>query len=322
MNLRQPLFVSMLTSLVASAAISFAEDSPARYARFAVDGRIVYGVVEDQTVREIDGDLFGAWTPTDRVHDLDDVQLLVPTAAGKVIALAGNYRDHLGDRPAPEFPEPFFKVPSSLLELLLLSRLVGQAPDDDLSTGIGAGESLYLLRPMPESACSPPPYPSTLCWRVLGSPNTGRTGMLTLCDEFSCRIPTKILTSYHAEHVRLATQVRMRICTCTRRATSFAFDEHLPLVTVGDSSRASCGNRTGFPVGIPFFASLEALWSCPTFVPISVPRRSCCTLCMAARIVLRWLRSSAPICASRCRCEREERERTNTCMHPSTCILS
>ena len=115
MNLRQPLFVSMLTSLIASAAVSFAEDSPMRDARFTVDGRIVYGVVEDQSVREIDGDLFGAWTSTDRVHALDDVQLLVPTDAGKVIALAGNYRDHLGDRPVPELPEPFFKLPSSLL---------------------------------------------------------------------------------------------------------------------------------------------------------------------------------------------------------------
>ena len=84
---------------------------PTRYARFAVDGRIVYGVVEDQSVREIDGDLFGAWTSTDRVHALDDVQLLVPTEAGKVIALAGNYRDHLGDRPAPSFPNPSSSCP-------------------------------------------------------------------------------------------------------------------------------------------------------------------------------------------------------------------
>ena len=31
------------------------------------------------------------------------------------MALAGNYKDHLGDKPLPPHPEPFFKAPSCLL---------------------------------------------------------------------------------------------------------------------------------------------------------------------------------------------------------------
>ena len=91
-------------------------NSVQKIARINIDGRILYGLVQDETVREIDGDVFGAWTPTDQQHQLSDVKLLVPTTPSKVIALAGNYRDHLGpDNPVPDHPQPFYKLPTSLL---------------------------------------------------------------------------------------------------------------------------------------------------------------------------------------------------------------
>ena len=74
-----------------------------RYARFRVDDREVYGIVQGQRVREIDGDLFGEHRPTDRTHALTDVELLVPTEPRQVFALAGNYR--AGPQP-PTGPAP------------------------------------------------------------------------------------------------------------------------------------------------------------------------------------------------------------------------
>ncbi len=85
-----------------------------KYVRFEADGDIGYGVVEGDKIRKIDGDLFGDWSKTEDVLELDEVTILVPTVPTNVIALAGNYRDHLGDRPAPETPEPFFKTPACL----------------------------------------------------------------------------------------------------------------------------------------------------------------------------------------------------------------
>ena len=103
------LFVSAIDATAAD------DSSIKKYARFSADGAIAYGVVEGNRIREIDGDLFGKWTTTNRVHQLADVSILVPTNPSKVIALAGNYRDHLGDEPLPEHPEPFYKLPSCLL---------------------------------------------------------------------------------------------------------------------------------------------------------------------------------------------------------------
>lgn len=48
------------------------------------------------------------------MYNLRDVEIQIPTQPSKVIALAGNYKDHLGDKPVPKNPEPFFKLPSSL----------------------------------------------------------------------------------------------------------------------------------------------------------------------------------------------------------------
>jgi 2-keto-4-pentenoate hydratase/2-oxohepta-3-ene-1,7-dioic acid hydratase in catechol pathway len=92
--------------------------SAKRYARFEVDGRVAYGVVEGQQVREIEGPLFGEHRLTDRQHVLADVKLLVPCEPKQVFALAGNYRSHISTDEIPEkfkIPQPFLKPISSLV---------------------------------------------------------------------------------------------------------------------------------------------------------------------------------------------------------------
>lgn len=86
-----------------------------KFARFEIEDTIAYGVVDDERVTQIDGSPLNRWEPTGRVFDLDDVRLLVPCEPTKVLALAGNYRDHLGDRPAPKLPQPFHKPVSCLV---------------------------------------------------------------------------------------------------------------------------------------------------------------------------------------------------------------
>ena len=94
---------------------SASEPKVVRYARFEVAGKTACGIVEGDRVRQIEGDLFGARNPTDTTYALHEVKLLVPTRPSKVIALAGNYRSHLGATALPKHPEPFFKVPSCLI---------------------------------------------------------------------------------------------------------------------------------------------------------------------------------------------------------------
>ncbi len=126
-----------------------------RYVRFAHDDIVSYGILENDKIQEIKGDLFGKWEKTDKTHDLDEVKLLVPSRPTQVIAMAGNYKSHLdtekggittivttiteittdakggttiskqetatetrvsGEVPEKfRFPQPFFKSPSCLL---------------------------------------------------------------------------------------------------------------------------------------------------------------------------------------------------------------
>lgn len=91
------------------------EAKAVKYVRFQAGQTTAYGVVEGDMVRELSGP-FGQWKPTDVQHALKDVKVLTPVERPtKVIALAGNYRDHLGDKPPAEFPQPFYKLPSCLI---------------------------------------------------------------------------------------------------------------------------------------------------------------------------------------------------------------
>jgi len=105
------LFVLLLMHTGRAAAA----DNVTRYVRFQSGDVVAYGIVEGDTVRQISGDVFGAWEPTDTTYKLRQVRLLVPTQPSKVLAAAGNYKSHLGDKPVAEHPELFFKVPSCLI---------------------------------------------------------------------------------------------------------------------------------------------------------------------------------------------------------------
>ncbi len=105
----------LLTLLVAGVEARAAERKVTRYARFQAGDTVAHGIVEGDRIRQITGDLFGSWKPTDTTFRLSEVKLLVPTRPSKVLACAGNYKSHLGDAPAHPAPEFFFKVPSCLI---------------------------------------------------------------------------------------------------------------------------------------------------------------------------------------------------------------
>jgi 2-keto-4-pentenoate hydratase/2-oxohepta-3-ene-1,7-dioic acid hydratase in catechol pathway len=90
-------------------------DEVMRFARFEAGNTVAYGIVEGEMIRQLSGDLFGDWEKTDATYPLKDVKLLVPTTPTKVLALAGNYRSHLGNLPVPEHPELFLKALSCLI---------------------------------------------------------------------------------------------------------------------------------------------------------------------------------------------------------------
>lgn len=107
------LFLSTSSAIAAEPA-----QESERYLRFQVGETTSYGILEGDRVRALDGDLFGSFSKTDRTYALDEVTVLIPTEPTQVLALAGNYRSHLGDEEIPplfRIPQPFYKSPSSLV---------------------------------------------------------------------------------------------------------------------------------------------------------------------------------------------------------------
>jgi 2-keto-4-pentenoate hydratase/2-oxohepta-3-ene-1,7-dioic acid hydratase in catechol pathway len=116
----------------ASATQAPAQSGVTKYVRFRAGSRVAHGIVEGDTVREIKGDLFGQHSPTGPKHKMSAVKLLYPVQPTKILALAGNYRSHIGNKPPAAHPEPFYKPISCL-----------QNPEDPILISAGATNVHY-----------------------------------------------------------------------------------------------------------------------------------------------------------------------------------
>jgi 2-keto-4-pentenoate hydratase/2-oxohepta-3-ene-1,7-dioic acid hydratase in catechol pathway len=85
-----------------------------RYIRYSCDGKISYGILEEETVKEIAGGLFRERRETGKATSIRNVQLLCPCEPTKVFGVGWNYQSHIDTRKPPDNPE-LFVVPTSAL---------------------------------------------------------------------------------------------------------------------------------------------------------------------------------------------------------------
>jgi len=85
-----------------------------KYIRYQSDSAVRYGILDGDTVRELNGGLFDNPAETGVTHRLADVTLLAPCQPGKIMAVGLNYGSHIGNRPRPAHPEMFYKPVSAL----------------------------------------------------------------------------------------------------------------------------------------------------------------------------------------------------------------
>ena len=104
-----------------------------RLLRFRYGDRIATGaIVEDDTIRVLEGTFFERPVPTGEEVHLDDVRLLAPVLPSKVVAVGRNYAAHAAefDLAVPEEPLLFLKPstavigPGDPIPLLPISRRV------------------------------------------------------------------------------------------------------------------------------------------------------------------------------------------------------
>jgi 2-keto-4-pentenoate hydratase/2-oxohepta-3-ene-1,7-dioic acid hydratase in catechol pathway len=87
-----------------------------RYVRYGAKDKNSYGVLEDQSIRELRGDIFKGAEPTGNSVRLSDARLLAPCEPSKVIAIGRNYKSHIADRGIEPAKEPgVFWKPSSCI---------------------------------------------------------------------------------------------------------------------------------------------------------------------------------------------------------------
>ncbi len=94
-----------------------------KYVRYADGNTVSFGIVVNNTIKEIDSAPYQAYSETGKEVAESDVKLLAPVMPGKIIAIGRNYVSHLdhsaslvgGDINLPKVPEPFFKTPSSII---------------------------------------------------------------------------------------------------------------------------------------------------------------------------------------------------------------
>jgi 2-keto-4-pentenoate hydratase/2-oxohepta-3-ene-1,7-dioic acid hydratase in catechol pathway len=88
-----------------------------RIVRFVSGRQPRYGVVEDTVVREIEGDIFGKFSVTDRTYSLKRIRFLAPTEPSKIVGVGLNYREHVDEMKlqTPDEPIIFLKPPSATL---------------------------------------------------------------------------------------------------------------------------------------------------------------------------------------------------------------
>jgi 2-keto-4-pentenoate hydratase/2-oxohepta-3-ene-1,7-dioic acid hydratase in catechol pathway len=77
----------------------------------------LYGLIEEERVREISGAPWGQWSQATRSWRLQDVRLLSPAQPGKIVCIGRNYAAHAAElgNDVPKEPLMFLKPPSSVV---------------------------------------------------------------------------------------------------------------------------------------------------------------------------------------------------------------
>ena len=100
--------------------------------RYQKDDKIKNGILKDQKIFELEGDLFSDFSAGKEAAVLEEVKLLAPVEVPNIIAIGLNYRQHAVETGAdiPERPVIFLKSTSSLTDPdseIILPKL---APDE------------------------------------------------------------------------------------------------------------------------------------------------------------------------------------------------
>ncbi|OCL27786.1 hypothetical protein U472_04340 [Orenia metallireducens] len=87
-----------------------------KFVRFKAEKKVKYGILEDDNVQELEGDIFGDYQKTNIFHRLVNIELLAPCNPSKIICVGLNYKDHAKEMnmELPKEPVIFMKPATAL----------------------------------------------------------------------------------------------------------------------------------------------------------------------------------------------------------------
>lgn len=112
--------------------LATAQSQTTKYVRYAYEDHTAYGVLQGNTIQELQKNFLESTETTGRTIALADVKLLAPVEPRKVFAVGFNYQSHLGSREVPETPPIFLKLPTCIV-----------GPGDDIVIPEGARAVQY-----------------------------------------------------------------------------------------------------------------------------------------------------------------------------------
>jgi 2-keto-4-pentenoate hydratase/2-oxohepta-3-ene-1,7-dioic acid hydratase in catechol pathway len=107
--------VAAACAAVLSIATAATAQTLTRYVRYEAGGRVSWGLLEGESIRELQGSVFENAKPTGRTLKLAEVKLLAPAEPKKVVAAGLNYKSHIGQASPAKYVGLFAKFPTSLV---------------------------------------------------------------------------------------------------------------------------------------------------------------------------------------------------------------
>lgn len=99
--------------------LSDQEKGDIMFIQYLHNGKQSYGILEEDKVQVIEGDIFNEYKVSDEVISLSDVQLLPPCNPSKVVCVGLNYKDHAAEvnLELPKEPLLFLKPNTSVIAI-------------------------------------------------------------------------------------------------------------------------------------------------------------------------------------------------------------
>ncbi|WP_404458921.1 fumarylacetoacetate hydrolase family protein [Oceanobacillus kapialis] len=88
-----------------------------KFIRYSLDNQVFQGILENDRITQISGDLLNIWNKTDVIYQLNEVKLLAPVLPKQIIGIGANYVAIEEERPIEPVQHPvfFFKPVSSVI---------------------------------------------------------------------------------------------------------------------------------------------------------------------------------------------------------------